>query len=116
MTLLTFTESASGKIDELTNETSPSMPFVRIFAQGGGCSGLEYGFKFADHHTETDSVIALPTTNSISIIVDTFSLHYIQGTHIDYVNDINGERFVFDNPNAMTTCGCGSSFATKDEH
>ncbi|MBF13427.1 MAG: iron-sulfur cluster insertion protein ErpA [Legionellales bacterium] len=115
MTLLSFTDHASEKIHHLTSEAGSDIQFVRIFAQGGGCSGLEYGFKFAEETLQTDSQIHLPTTDQVSIVVDSFSLMYIKGTHIDYVKDVNGERFIFDNPNAMTTCGCGSSFAVQDE-
>ena len=112
---LTFSETASKKIQSLIESNDDKIPYVRVFAQGGGCSGLEYGFEFSDEKTENDTLVPLPTTQEASIVVDCFSLAYIQGTFIDYLNDLSGERFVFNNPNAMTTCGCGSSFAVKED-
>jgi iron-sulfur cluster insertion protein len=106
--MITITESASIKIkDLLTEENNPSL-MLRTFVQGGGCSGFQYGFTFDEEQNEDDFEIAL---ESFKVVVDSMSMQYLQGAVIDYKEDLEGAQFVIKNPNAQTTCGCGSSFS-----
>lgn len=105
--MLTITLSAVEKIkDLLAEENNPNMK-VRTFVQGGGCSGFQYGFTFDETVNEDDFLIG----EGVSIIVDSMSMQYLEGATIDYKDDITGSQFVISNPNATTTCGCGSSFS-----
>jgi iron-sulfur cluster insertion protein len=102
--MITITESANAKIlDLLTEENNPNLK-VRTFVQGGGCSGFQYGFTFDDVVNEDDFEID-------NILVDAMSMQYLTGSTIDYKEEITGSQFVIQNPNAQTTCGCGSSFS-----
>jgi iron-sulfur cluster insertion protein len=106
---LTITESAAVRMTALlTEEGSTPETKVRVFVQGGGCSGMEYGFTFDDEKNEDDWEIPAGTTN---VLIDSMSAQYLQNAEIDYVEDLNGARFKINNPNAETTCGCGSSFS-----
>jgi len=106
---LTITESASVRMAELLKEEGQTdRTRVRVFVQGGGCSGFEYGFTFDDDQNEDDWEIP---AGSSSVLVDSMSAQYLQGAEIDYVEDLTGARFKINNPNAQTTCGCGSSFS-----
>jgi len=106
---LTITESAANRMAELLAEEGQSETTkVRVFVQGGGCSGFEYGFTFDDEQNEDDWEIP---AGSSSVLVDSMSAQYLQSAEIDYVEDLTGARFKINNPNAQTTCGCGSSFS-----
>ncbi len=84
---------------------------LRIFVQGGGCSGFQYGFTFDDEMADDDSVIVKTVGDlRLEILVDPISFQYLNGASIEYTEDLNGSQFVIKNPNAKTTCGCGSSF------
>jgi iron-sulfur cluster insertion protein len=106
--MITITESASTKIqDLLLEENNPSLK-LRTFVQGGGCSGFQYGFTFDEEQNEDDFEIAL---GSFKVLVDAMSMTYMQGAVIDYTESLQGSQFSIKNPNAQTTCGCGSSFS-----
>nr|ADI22177.1 uncharacterized conserved protein [uncultured gamma proteobacterium HF0200_24F15] len=81
---------------------------LRVFVQGGGCSGFQYGFQFEEETEEDDLEFE---RNGIKLLIDTMSFQYLMGCEIDFIDDLMGTRFVVSNPNATTTCGCGSSFA-----
>jgi iron-sulfur cluster insertion protein len=102
--MLTITETAQAKIaDILAEENKPGLR-VRAFVQGGGCSGFQYGFTLDEEHNEDDFEVS-------GVLVDSMSMQYLAGAVIDYKDDINGSQFSISNPNAQTTCGCGSSFS-----
>ena len=106
--MMTITESAKIKIlDLLLEEGNPNLS-LRTFVQGGGCSGFSYGFTFDDVTNEDDFEIPL---EKFKVLVDAMSMQYLQGASIDYKEDISGSQFVITNPNAQSTCGCGSSFS-----
>lgn len=106
--MVEITESAKIKIlDLLAEENNPDLK-LRTFVQGGGCSGFQYGFTFDEEQNEDDFEIALGNSK---ILIDSMSMTYLQGAMIDYTDDINGSQFTIKNPNATTTCGCGSSFS-----
>lgn len=94
----------------LEAESDDSIVGLRIFIQGGGCSGFQYGFKFADAVDEGDEVYEHEETG-IKVLVDPVSMAYLEGATVDYVTSIAGEQFTINNPNATTKCGCGSSFS-----
>jgi iron-sulfur cluster insertion protein len=107
-TMMTITESAKTKIlDLLLEEGNPDLA-LRTFVQGGGCSGFSYGFTFDEITNEDDFEIPL---EKFKVLVDAMSMQYLQGASIDYKEDISGSQFVITNPNAQSTCGCGSSFS-----
>jgi iron-sulfur cluster insertion protein len=107
--MINITDNAFGRIREIMLEDSiPSGTALRVFVQGGGCSGMEYGFTFDEAENEDDFVVH---NDSVKVLVDSMSMQYLVGGVIDFKDDINGSRFVIDNPNAQTTCGCGSSFS-----
>jgi iron-sulfur cluster insertion protein len=113
---ITITDSAASKVWSLMVEEDNLDLLLRVYITGGGCSGFQYGFTFEEQAGEDDSHWHkdAPDKNSngqVTVIIDPISLQYLQGAEIDYVMDINGERFVIRNPNAKTTCGCGSSFS-----
>lgn len=106
--MITITESAKTKIlDLLAEEGNPELS-LRTFVQGGGCSGMSYGFTFDEITNEDDFEVPL---EKFKVLVDSASMQYLQGASIDYKEDIQGSQFVISNPNAQTTCGCGSSFS-----
>jgi iron-sulfur cluster insertion protein len=106
--MITVTEAAQTKItDILAEENNPKMK-LRMFVQGGGCSGMSYGFSLDDVMNEDDFEIPF---SSSSVLVDAMSMQYVSGATIDYKDDLSGSQFVIKNPNATTTCGCGSSFS-----
>lgn len=93
--------------DLIAEEGNPNLK-LRIFIQGGGCSGFEYGFSMEEGGTEEDLELKW---DGVSLLVDSMSLVYLTGAAVDYKEDLSGSRFVITNPNAVTTCGCGSSFS-----
>jgi iron-sulfur cluster insertion protein len=108
MEAITITESCYDKVaDLLAEENNPDLK-LRVFVQGGGCSGFSYGFTFDEEQSEDDFVIE---KGSIKILVDSMSYQYLIGATINYKDEIMGSQFVIQNPNAQTTCGCGSSFS-----
>jgi iron-sulfur cluster insertion protein len=104
---LTITENATAKILEVIQEEGNPELKLRMYVQGGGCSGMSYGFTLDEVQNEDDWVIP---AGSASILVDSMSMQYIAGAEVDYKDDLSGSQFVINNPNAQTTCGCGSSF------
>lgn len=110
---LIFTENAAAKVLELIEEEGNPNLKLRVYVTGGGCSGFQYGFTF-DEATQEDDTIVSKTVNSttVQLLVDSLSFQYLDGAEIDYKEDIEGEQFIIRNPNAKTTCGCGSSFTT----
>jgi len=105
---LVFTDAAAGKVRQLLDEESNPALKLRVFVSGGGCSGFKYGFSF-DENVEDDDISVVNA--GVTLLVDPMSLQYLTGAHIDYENDVNGAQFVIRNPNATTSCGCGSSFS-----
>ncbi|NOL49283.1 iron-sulfur cluster insertion protein ErpA [Pelistega europaea] len=107
-TTIIFTDAAAAKVkDLLIDEGNPDLK-LRVFVQGGGCSGFQYGFTFDESVDEEDTVI---DKDGVQLLVDPMSFQYLVGAEIDYKEDIEGSQFVIRNPNASTTCGCGSSFS-----
>ena len=105
--MITITESAKSKIkDLLLEENNPSLS-LRTFVQGGGCSGFSYGFTFDEITNEDDFEIPV---DEFKVLIDAMSMQYLSGAEIDYKEDLLGSSFNIKNPNATTTCGCGSSF------
>lgn len=106
--MLILTENAVAKIrDLLAEENNPNLK-LRTFVQGGGCSGMQYGFTFDESQNDDDFTIE---DSGITVLVDSASMMYLDGASIDYKEDVMGSSFTINNPNAETTCGCGSSFA-----
>ena len=105
---LVFTDSASLKVKELVDEEGNPDLKLRVFVQGGGCSGFQYGFTFDEVVNEDDTQMS---KNGVTLLIDAMSLQYLAGAEIDYNDDLQGAQFVIKNPNATTTCGCGSSFS-----
>jgi iron-sulfur cluster insertion protein len=104
---LVFTDAAARKVSELIKEEDNADLMLRVFVAGGGCSGFQYGFTFDEKIEEGDSSIE---NQGVTLIVDPMSVQYLMGAEIDYKEDLQGAQFVIRNPNAATTCGCGSSF------
>jgi len=111
MEMMTITESAASKIAELLAEENGPNLKIHCFVQGGGCSGMSYGFDFDEDQNEDDFVIE---SNGATLLVDSMSYQYLTGATIDYKDDLQGSQFVIKNPNAQTTCGCGSSFSVAE--
>ena len=105
---LEFTAAAAAKVGELILEEGNPALKLRLYVTGGGCSGFSYGFAFDDQMAEDDSVIV---TAGVALVVDAMSLQYVIGARVDFEDGLEGSRFVIHNPNAQTTCGCGSSFS-----
>ena len=106
--MLTVTEAAQTKIsDILLEENNPALK-LRMYVQGGGCSGMSYGFTLDEEQNEDDFEIPMEST---SVLVDAMSMQYVTGSTIDYTDDLSGSQFVIKNPSAVSTCGCGSSFS-----
>jgi iron-sulfur cluster insertion protein len=107
-TPLVFTSAAAGKVAQLIKEEGNPNLMLRIYIQGGGCSGFQYGFTFDESINEGDEQIE---TDGVRLLVDPMSMQYLMGAEIDYTEGLQGAQFVIRNPNASTTCGCGSSFS-----
>ena len=105
---LVFTDSAANKVGELIAEEGNPELKLRVFVQGGGCSGFQYGFTFDEESNEDDTVMQ---KNGVTLLIDAMSYQYLVGAEIDYKDGLEGAQFVIKNPNATTTCGCGSSFS-----
>ena len=102
------TPSAARKVDELVHRKGNPHLMLRVFIEGGGCSGFQYGFSFDEATQEGDTLLEF---DSARIVVDPLSMQYLMGSRVDYKEDLQGSRFVVENPNASTTCGCGASFS-----
>ena len=105
---LVFTSAAAAKVRELIDEEGKPELKLRVYIQGGGCSGFQYGFTFEDGSGEDDLAVE---RDGVTLLVDPLSLQYLMGAEVDYRESLQGAQFVIRNPNAKTTCGCGSSFA-----
>ncbi len=105
---LVFTDSAAEKVKELIEDEQNDALMLRVFISGGGCSGFQYGFSFDEDITEGDTVVE---KEGVKLLIDPMSIQYLTGAEIDYSEGLEGAQFVIRNPNAQTTCGCGSSFS-----
>jgi iron-sulfur cluster insertion protein len=105
---LVFTEAAAAKVKSLIEEEGNANLKLRVFVQGGGCSGFQYGFTFDEEAADDDTRME---KGGVTLLIDPMSLQYLLGAEIDYQQSVEGEQFVIRNPNATSTCGCGSSFS-----
>jgi len=105
---LLFTRNAAAKVRQLIAEEGNNRLMLRVFVQGGGCSGFQYGFTFDESVEDGDTVVE---TDGVKLLVDPMSFQYLVGAEIDYTESLQGAQFVIRNPNASTSCGCGSSFS-----
>lgn len=105
---LIFTKAAANKVASLIEEEGNPDLMLRVYVQGGGCSGFQYGFSFDENENEGDTKVV---TEGVTLLVDPMSIQYLMGAEIDYTEGLQGSQFVIRNPNATTTCGCGSSFS-----
>lgn len=105
---LLFTDSAAAKVRSLIDEEGNPELKLRVYITGGGCSGFQYGFEFDENQAEDDLVVE---RSGVTLLVDPLSLQYLMGAEVDYTENLSGAQFVIRNPNAKTTCGCGSSFS-----
>ncbi len=106
--MLIFTDSAASKVKSLIDEEGNSNLKLRVFVTGGGCSGFQYGFTFDENVNEGDTAVEKA---GVTLLIDPMSYQYLVGAEIDYTEGLEGAQFVIRNPNATTTCGCGSSFS-----
>ena len=111
MSPFNFTDSAANKVKALIEEEGNPDLKLRVFVQGGGCSGFQYGFTFDEAVNEDDTTMS---KNGVSLLIDAMSYQYLIGAEIDYKEDLQGAQFVIRNPNAASTCGCGSSFSAPE--
>jgi len=105
---LLFTDNAANKVKELIEEEGNNELKLRVFVSGGGCSGFQYGFTFEEAANEDDTAME---KNGVTLLIDPMSYQYLVGAEIDYTEGLQGSQFVIKNPNATSTCGCGSSFS-----
>ena len=105
---LNFTDAAAHKVGQLIEQEGNAELKLRVYVQGGGCSGFQYGFTFDEEIQEGDTEIE---NGGVKLLVDPMSVQYLMGAEIDYREDLSGAQFIIRNPNASTTCGCGSSFS-----
>ena len=107
-TPLIFTQGAANKVKSLVDEEGNPRLKLRVFVTGGGCSGFQYGFTFDEEVAEDDTTME---KNGVKLLIDPMSYQYLLGAEIDYTEGLEGSQFVIRNPNAASTCGCGSSFS-----
>ena len=105
---LSFSDAAATKVSRLIEEEANPDLRLRVFVTGGGCSGFEYGFTFDEDVEEDDTLIV---NQGVALIIDPLSLQYLSGAEVDFKEDLQGSRFIVNNPNASVTCGCGNSFS-----
>ena len=105
---LVFTDSAANKVKQLIEEEGNADLKLRVFVTGGGCSGFQYGFTFDEATNDDDTLLQKA---GVTLLIDPMSLQYLMGAEIDYQDGLEGAQFVIKNPNATSTCGCGSSFS-----
>ncbi len=103
-----FTDAAAAKVQDLIQEEGNPALKLRVFVTGGGCSGFQYGFTFDEIANDDDTLVQ---KNGVTLLVDPMSYQYLAGAEIDYVESLEGSQFTIKNPNAVSTCGCGSSFS-----
>ncbi|MBS1157455.1 MAG: iron-sulfur cluster insertion protein ErpA [Proteobacteria bacterium] len=103
-----FTDAAAAKVQDLIQEEGNPELKLRVFVTGGGCSGFQYGFTFDEIANDDDTLVQ---KNGVTLLVDPMSYQYLVGAEIDYVESLEGSQFTIKNPNAVSTCGCGSSFS-----
>jgi iron-sulfur cluster insertion protein len=108
LTPINFTDAAATKVKEMIADEGNAALKLRVYVSGGGCSGFQYGFAFDENQAEDDTVVE---KCGVSLLVDPMSFQYLMGAEIDYQENLDGARFVIKNPNATSTCGCGSSFS-----
>lgn len=108
--VLNFTEAAANKVKGLIEEEKNDNLKLRVFVSGGGCSGFQYGFTFDEDINDGDTTVE---KNGVKLLIDPMSFQYLVGADIDYTEGLEGAQFVIRNPNAKTTCGCGSSFSPE---
>ena len=108
MNTMTLTDNAATKIAKLKAAEANDALMLRVYVTGGGCSGFSYGFDFAQDIEDDDAVFL---NGDATLVVDSLSYQYLHGSTIDYIEGLEGSRFTVENPNATTTCGCGSSFS-----
>jgi iron-sulfur cluster insertion protein len=108
MSPFNFTDSAANKVKALIEEEGNPELKLRVFVTGGGCSGFQYGFTFDEVTNEDDMIME---KNGVTLLVDPMSMQYMMGAEVDYTEGLEGAQFVIKNPNAVSTCGCGSSFS-----
>ena len=106
--LVKFTDNAANKVKQLIEEEGNTGLMLRVFVTGGGCSGFQYGFTFDEKVQDGDTEVE---NQGVKLLVDPMSFQYLSGAEIDYKEGLEGSMFVINNPNATTTCGCGSSFS-----
>lgn len=107
-TPIKFTDSAASKVGDLIADEGNDNLKLRVYISGGGCSGFQYGFTFDEEVNEDDTAIE---NAGVTVLIDSMSIQYLTGAEIDYSEELSGSQFVIRNPNAATTCGCGSSFS-----
>ncbi len=107
-TPFSFSDSAANKVKELIVEEGNPELKLRVFVTGGGCSGFQYGFTFDEVQNDDDTTMV---KNGVTLLIDSMSMQYMMGAEIDYTEGLEGAQFVIRNPNAVSTCGCGSSFS-----
>lgn len=115
---ISFSVNAADKVAELIKEENNDNLKLRVSITGGGCSGFQYGFSFDEEINEDDTIIEQKCSDgesSVMLLIDSMSYQYLHEAEIDYIKSIQGEQFVIRNPNAKTTCGCGSSFSMDDD-
>ena len=105
---ISFTDRAAAKVRELREEEGNPALKLRVYITGGGCSGFSYGFTFDEKMNEDDTIV---DNGDVTLLVDAMSIQYLSGSEVDYEQGLMGSRFVVQNPNATSTCGCGSSFS-----
>jgi iron-sulfur cluster insertion protein len=105
---MVFTDNAANKVKQLIAEEGNPKLKLRVFVTGGGCSGFQYGFTFDEEIQEGDTTVE---NDGVTVVVDPMSYQYLEGAEVDYKDSLEGSMFVINNPNATTTCGCGSSFS-----
>ncbi|RUR12155.1 iron-sulfur cluster insertion protein ErpA [Legionella sp. km772] len=113
-----FSVNAANKVAELIKEEENPKLNLRVSITGGGCSGFQYGFSFDEEINEDDTIVEQQCSNGenpVKLLIDSMSYQYLHNAEIDYIQGIQGEQFVIRNPNAKTTCGCGSSFSMEDD-
>ncbi len=103
-----FSQKAANKVKGLIEEEGNDRLMLRVFITGGGCSGFQYGFTFDEDMEDDDTVVE---RDGVKLVVDPMSFQYLEGAEVDYTEGLEGSRFIINNPNASTTCGCGSSFS-----
>jgi len=105
---MVFTDRAASRVKELIDEEGNPDLKLRVYISGGGCSGFQYGFTFEESQAEDDTLVE---NGGVTLLIDPMSYQYLMGAEIDFMEDLQGARFIIKNPNASTTCGCGSSFS-----